>query len=166
MFDFNTELEKLNFHDSNIRSFSLENADRFYRKAIIDIDYYNWENNEEGVDNWKWKRLLLKVDHCFHIRFITPDLIEHGFEIMDIECLKNHDKIIAEYNLKKPKIYINILKEREFNNSIAVRFLTNCYGNNLFGSEHGFLEIAGFDASIEWSDEDISHGQIHIPAGK
>lgn len=165
MQDFNRIISGLYFHDSTIEHIVFENAEGLLRKLEVVISYYNWEGNSEDARVWNWKRMLLKVEHCFHLRYIFPDLIQDGDEISDMVLLDKHDQIIEEYNRLKPKIYFDVLKEKEFENTISVRFNTHCYGENIFGESAGYLEICGFNASIEWQHTDLT-GQIHIPAGK
>jgi len=163
MLNFNDEINKYYFHDSQIDFVSIQPGDGLLRNLKIDINYYNWEGNKENQGEWKWKRLILTVEHCFLLRFEFPDLIEGGFEISHVELKNDYESIQKFLKEKKPKIYYNVLKNKEFKNWLSVKFYTHdCYGDPIYGETTGYLWIAGFDAKIELNDSDIT-GQIHIP---
>ncbi|MGB4931394.1 MAG: hypothetical protein WBP43_15560, partial [Chitinophagales bacterium] len=68
MENFNLILDQLNFHDSDIISVNLDETGCLN----VLIDYYNWEGNELHTETWKYKKLILKVEYCLHLRFNSP----------------------------------------------------------------------------------------------
>ena len=167
MENYNTEIQKYNFHDSRIDFIHFEQGDTLSRRLVIQMQYYNWEDNIENNTEWNWKVLKLSIDHCFLLRYEFPDIIENGFEISHIETQDDFELIQNAYFKKKPNIYFNILKDKIFRNCMSIKFFTHDgFGDPIFGENIGFLWVAGFDANIELSDSDIT-GKIHIsPIGK
>ncbi|MFZ1635933.1 MAG: hypothetical protein WAT43_18760 [Chitinophagales bacterium] len=153
MENFNLILDKLNFHDSTIISVNLDETG----SLIVLIDYYNWEGNEDSDDKWITKKLILKVTNCLHLRFHSPGLGAFDTEIHSHECLELFDLIIKEL----PN-YLKELNEDKKENAIAIRFLTHSYGEEIFGENFGFLEIAGLNASITWEEPDYLSSPKHI----
>ena len=152
MKNFNTELDKLNFHDSSIEKVIFESENGL----LINIHYYNWEGNQQNSDSWKTKMLSIKVDYCVHYRFSSPGLNFIDVEILDQEPLEEISKLTTYQNEYKEN-----LKLENFENVVAYKFKTQSFGDSIFGTSIGFLEFAGFNVNLEWSEE-ISGSPIHI----
>ena len=75
MYNYKEKIENLYFHDSNIQQIQILSSENFDRKLILDIEYYNWENNSESSDNWTTRILQLKIDHCVHFQINAPNLM-------------------------------------------------------------------------------------------
>ena len=74
------ELLALNFHDSTIREISIKYRKGHDRVCSIDIDYYNWENNQSGK-SWQWKRLIIHFGYLAHFEFSAPDMINRAQDL-------------------------------------------------------------------------------------
>lgn len=156
MKNFNENLDELNFHDSDIKSVCLT-EDGILR---VKIHYYNWEGNKFESQKWISKKLLLEVEHCIHLRYSSPGLSNEDLEIQKHESLEKHSELIEQLDNYQAK------RQFKFNNTIAVRFLTHSYGEPVFDESIGFLEIAGFNAKLIWSEAEEEGKPFHIPAGK
>lgn len=153
MENFNLILDQLNFHDSDIISVNLDET----RCLNVLIDYYNWEGNELHTETWKYKKLILKVEYCLHLRFNSPSLNGFETEIRSHEHMDLFDAIKTEI----PN-YISQLKVDKIDNVVAIRFLTQSFGEAIFGETNGFLEIAGLNASITWQERGGLGSPKHI----
>jgi hypothetical protein len=171
MNNFNETLDMYNFHDSLVNSIVFEPCtDEGLRKLVIDIDYYNWEGNDESNDTWTKKKLLFKIEHCILLRYEFPNLMSrHGSEINDIE-LKNDDveRINNFHNKFKTDKCYNDFPDKEFENCFSVKFHTHSsyapYGEKIFEETGGYLWVAGFNGKIE-SVDSYEAQKSHIGVG-
>ena len=169
MENFNLVIGKYNFHDSVINRIVFDPCEEgsLLRRLSLEIDYYNWEGNNENNSEWHWKKMFFEIEHCFLLRYEFPNIIENGNEISDVELCDSDIEIIKEYyNKNKSNIYSNLLKDKKFENCFSIKIFTHsCYGDQIFGETTGFLQLAGFNGKIELFDSDIC-GAVHIPVKK
>lgn len=150
MLNYREQLNELNFHDSNITHFSLEEGDLFDRKLTLFIDYYNWEGNPEGSENWETKTLKLTIDHCVHLQINAPNLMEDTFQIMDHEFDVLKNAFIAKALEEQDKSFFVNLKAKPLTNFLSLKLHTNNFADSLFNEDTGFIWFAGFNVSHEW----------------
>ena len=166
MKNYKTILEELNFHDSNIESFKIFNENG-NRKAIIKINYYNWEGNQNESENWKWRKLMISFEHLVHFVFNAPDLDDNAFEIMETEFDIGIEKLIELEKKKKDKFSqykSHLLDQHE--NYLSIKFMTSNWGDSFIGENSGYILIIGCGIRLEWNDDNAFQGQIHIPIKK
>ena len=167
MENFNTVIGQYNFHDSIITKITFDPCvDGLLRNLMLEIDYYNWENNNNDNEEWTWKKMLFKIEHCFLLRYEFPNIIENGQEISHIELYNSDIQMIESYYDKNKKnIYYNILKDKIFENCLSVKFFTHGSDNfePIFGESIGFLKLAGFNGRIETTISNERQSAIHIP---
>lgn len=155
MKNYKKHLETLNFHDSDIQSISIEENDMFDRKLIVKIDYYNWEGNMEESDSWITKTLQITINHCVHLQFNAPNLMEDAFEILSEEFDLMYDDFVNKALKEKASSYFVNLNSKQLNNFLSLKFNLRNYGDSLFDETNGFIWIAGFNVHHEWLDESI-----------
>ena len=152
MLNYREQLNELDFHDSNIESMYIEDADYFDRRLTVLIDYYNWEGNKEESDIWKTKVLKITINHCVHLQLNAPNLMEDTFEIVDHEFDVKFNEFIEKAIEEKGKSYFVHLKSKELSNFLSLKFYTRNYADSLFDEHAGFIWIAGFNVTHEWID--------------
>lgn len=160
----NKELESLHFHDSNLRGIDVSFSDGNARSCTVDIDYYNWEGNQEtkkASSNapWKWRRLILKFGYLAHIEFSAPDLVNRAQDLDEAEMGYGLSSFEDEYKRFKKEFPRGRYPLFERGEVVSIRFTTQNYSNT--GS--GYLWVLGNDVSVEWKDSDVLVGQIHFP---
>lgn len=155
MNNYREHLDKLNFHDSRIESITIEDSDLFDRKLIVKIDYYNWEGNTDESDSWITKTLQITINHCVHLQFNFPNLIEDAFEIVSEEFDLKYDSFINKAIAEKDKSYFVNLKSKQLDNFLSLKLNINNYGDSLFNESVGFIWIAGFNVNHEWLEQSV-----------
>lgn len=156
MENFNLKIDNLDFHDSFIESVGLSELGILK----IKIHYYNWEGNKSESKKWTTKNLTIEVEHCLHLKFSSPGLWNEDQEIQKHISLDKHSEIITQLENYKKK------RNSNFKNTIALKFSTHSYGEPLFNESIGFLEIAGLNAKLIWSETETIGSPIHIQTGK
>jgi hypothetical protein len=141
MKSINSQLGELNFHDSKIRGIQLVFPRGNDRTCAIDIDYYDWEGNEERRKTepdaqWIWKHLRLEFGHLAHSEFSAPDLKSRVQDIDDIALLIDSDTEL-----------------------ISLKFFLQ----NWTDDKQGFILIIGSQLKLHWIEGYQKTGQSHWP---
>lgn len=160
----NKQLESLHFHDSNLRGINVSFSDGNARSCTLDIDYYNWEGNQEARKAspnapWQWRRLILKFGYLAHIEFSAPDLVNRAQDLDEAEMSYGLSSFEDEYKRFKAEFPSGRYPLFESGEMVSIRFTTQNYSD--IGS--GYLWVVGNDVSVEWNDSDVLVRQIHFP---
>lgn len=156
------ELENLYFHNSSFREIRILFSDDNDRSCLMDIDYYNWEGNENKPANqpWRWKRLGIKFGFLAHIEYSSPDMINGPGDIDEIELAYGLEKFKKEQERVKkefPRAKYPILNDSV--ETISIKFRTQ----NSTNDAEAYIWVVGSDVKLEWVEEGTLEGQIHIP---
>lgn len=157
------ELASLDFHDSMIREIVLAFPGGHGRKCTFDINYYNWEGNQEGRE-WQWKRLKIHFGFLAVFEFTAPDMINCVHEINSLllgEGLEDLRRQKERVNESFPKAKIKLFDSGT--EPISVKFLTQNGGQTGDGYVEGYIKAIGSQVALEWIDTETLVGQSHIP---
>ena len=159
------ELENLEFHDSVFRSIGIFFSDGNSRGCKIQIDYYDWEGNEERrktnpSSEWVWKALTITVGYLAHFEYSAPDLLNRAQDIAELQFDQDLDRLRKQEEKQKRQFsqYQSPLFDSK-GTALSLNFLTE----NGDDQSQGHVLVVGSDVTLDWGSFDSYVGQTHIP---
>lgn len=153
----------MDFHDSIIREIRVGFSCPDQRVCLLDIDYYNWEENECGKE-WKWKRLKIHFGYLAALEFSAPDMINCAHEIDHLITGEDLDELKIESDRVKrsfPKARIPLFDSDS--EPVSLKFMTENGAEMKEGYKEGYVKIIGSEVILEWVENDTLIGKTHIP---
>ena len=157
------ELTSLDFHDSMIREIVLAFPQGHDRKCTFDIDYYNWEGNQEGRA-WQWRRLKIYFGYLAAFEYSAPDMINCVQEIDSLVLGEGLEELRGQkerVNESFPQAKINLFDSGT--EPTSVKFLTQNGDETADGYVEGYIKAIGSQVELEWIDSETLVGQTHSP---
>ena len=159
------QLRALNFHDATLVSVHLMFGEDSGRSAVVELDYYDWEGNQERREEqpeapWLTKRLSISFGFLAHIEFSAPDLVNRAQDIDFAEIgygLATFEERRANFKRQFPKGSYPLF---DGTGEVLSLRLTN---QNNDEESTGFLWVVGNEVRLSWSQPSSGRGQTHVP---
>ncbi len=163
--DARAELERLDFHDSVLRSIDLLFSSGHARSCRLLIDYYDWEGNSarraaDPQAPWRWRSLEVSFGYLGHFEYSAPDLLNRSQDIDRAEfdhtlagLRAGEDRLRAQFSGHRSPLF------DADGGPLSLKLLTQNWGEE----REGFVLVVGSGCRLRWDVRPAPVGQTHIP---